>query len=645
MRAAYCAFAEELWPQQIASVIPRCNHAEGLLRGLFLLCFLVNLEEHPANDCSMSEPQRLFDCIQQQLQTAPLEDMLAGKEAGQYKKYSTKRISEIMDELGAGLLALGMGAGDMTIEGRDKIAILSKNRPEWIMVDLAVQQIGAVLTPIYPTININELKFVLNDALVKMVFVNDEELFLKVLSVKDQVPSLKEIYTFEHVANAKHWKEILALSTPQLKEQLKNAAAKIKHDDLATIIYTSGTTGTPKGVMLSHKNVLSNIMASISLFPPGMRAMSFLPLNHIFERMVTYLYLFKGVSVYYAESLDTVGENLREVKPNMFTTVPRLLEKVYERIMIKGNELSGVKRKLFFWAHGLAEKFEINEKQSFGYRVQLALANKVVFNKWREGLGNELRAIVTGSAACQVRLIRIFTAAKIVIMEGYGLTETSPVISVNRYDENDRKFGTVGPLIDRVEVRIAEDGEILCKGPNVMMGYYKRPDLTIEAVKDGWFYTGDIGTMVDNKFLKITDRKKELFKTSGGKYVAPMPIENKLKESKFVEQAMVVGSERKYVGALIVPSFANLKDWCRKNSIPYTTNEEMIHNPKVIDMMKDMVESFNKYFNHVEQIKKFELVANDWTINGGELTPTLKLKRKVIMEKYRDAIERIYEEP
>jgi long-chain acyl-CoA synthetase len=606
------------------------------------MCFLVNLEEQRPNDCTMNEPQRLFDCIQQHLQNVPLDDMLAGKEGGQYKKYSTKRISEVMDDLGAGLLALGIGAGDMTTEGRDKIAILSKNRPEWIMVDLAVQQIGAVLTPIYPTININELKFVLNDALVKMVFVNDEELFLKVMSVKDQVPSLKEIYTFEHVPNAKHWKEILALSTPQLKEKVKNAAAKIKHEDLATIIYTSGTTGTPKGVMLSHKNVLSNIMASMSLFPPGTRAMSFLPLNHIFERMVTYLYMFSGVAVYYAEGLDTIGDNLKETKPNMFTTVPRLLEKVYERIMQKGNELPGIKKKLFFWAHALAEKFEINERQGVGYRMQLAIANKIVFNKWREGLGNELKAIVTGSAACQVRLIRIFTAAKIVIMEGYGLTETSPVISVNRYDEKERKFGTVGPLIDGVEVRIAEDGEILCKGPNVMMGYYKRPDLTNETIKDGWFYTGDIGTMVDNKFLKITDRKKELFKTSGGKYVAPMPIENKLKESNFVEQVMVVGSEKKYVGALIVPSFPNLKEWCRKNGITYTTNEEMIHDPKVLDMMKDMVESFNKYFNHVEQIKKFELLANDWTINGGELTPTLKLKRKVIMEKYREAIDRIY---
>ncbi|HMG69323.1 MAG TPA: long-chain fatty acid--CoA ligase, partial [Chitinophagaceae bacterium] len=469
-----------------------------------------------------------------------------------------------------------------------------------------------------------------------------EELYLKVLSVKDYVPSLKEIYSFEHVANAKHWKEIFSLSTKELKEQVRSIAAKIRYEDLATIIYTSGTTGTPKGVMLSHKNIISNVVAAMPCFPPGTRALSFLPLNHIFERMVTYMYLFKGVSVYYAEGLETIGDNLREVKTNMFTTVPRLLEKVYDRIMQKGNELSGIKKKLFFWAHRLAERFEINKKLSFGYRMKLALANKLVFTKWREGLGNELSAIITGSAACQVRLIRIFTAAKIVIMEGYGLTETSPVISVNRFTEKDRMFGTVGPLVDGVEIKLAEDGEILSKGPNVMMGYYKRPDLTLEAIKNGWFYTGDIGTMVEGKFLKITDRKKELFKTSGGKYVAPLPIENKLKESNYIEQIMVVGAEKKYVGALIVPSFSNLKEWCKQHGIVYTSPKEMTQNPKVIELMKDEVERFNKNFNHVEQIKKFELMDNDWTINGGELTPTLKLKRKVIMEKYRDVIERIY---
>lgn len=596
------------------------------------------------NDCTMTEPKRLFDCIQYHLERQPLEDMLAAKEGGQWKKYSTAAVKEIVDNLGAGLLSLGVSCGDMTPEGRDKIAILCKNRPEWIMLDMAVQQIGAMLVPVYPTINVNELEFVFKDAQVKYAFVNDEDLFLKVLSIKERIPSLKDIFTFEHVPNARHWKEVTALSTPQLIEQIKPVADKIGYEDLATIIYTSGTTGTPKGVMLSHRNILSNVMACIPCFPPGeqMRSLSFLPLNHIFERMVSYLYLFRGTSVYYAESLDTIADNLKEVKPHMFTTVPRLLEKVYDRIMQKGNELTGLKRKLFFWAHGLAEKFEINKKQGLWYNTQLSLANKIIFSKWREGLGGNIKCIVTGGAACQVRLIRIFTAARIPIMEGYGLTETSPVISVNRYQESGRAFGTVGPLIDDVQVKIAEDGEILCKGPNVMMGYYKRPDLTEQEITDGWYHTGDIGMLTDNNFLKITDRKKELFKTSGGKYVAPLPIENKLKESPFVEQVMLIGAERKFVSALIVPSFPNLKDWCRKNGVTESNNDEMIKSTKVLEMYKELVESFNKFFNHVEQVKKFELLPNEWSVDTGEMTPKLSLKRKVVMEKYRDAIERMY---
>jgi long-chain acyl-CoA synthetase len=596
-------------------------------------------------DSDMTEPRRLFDCLQYHLDRQPLDDMLAGKEGGQYRKYSTREVNDIVNRLAGGLLSLGIGPGDMTMEGRDKVAILCKNRPEWVMLDLAVQRIGALLTPVYPTINVNELEFILNDAKVKMVFVNDEELFLKVLSLKDRVPSLKEIYTFEHVSHAKHWKEVVALSTPELQIEVNEISAKIKYEDLATIIYTSGTTGTPKGVMLSHRNILSNVVACIPCFPPGdeMRALSFLPLNHIFERMVTYLYLFRGTSIYYAESLETIGDNLKEVKPHMFTTVPRLLEKVYDRIMQKGSELTGAKKKLFYWAHGLAEKFEINKPMGAWYNLQLSIANKLIFSKWREGLGNNIKCIVTGGAACQVRLIRIFTAARIVIMEGYGLTETSPVISVNRFEEKGRMFGSVGPLIDQVEVKIAEDGEILCKGPNVMMGYYKRPDLTAEVITDNWFHTGDIGMLTAEGFLKITDRKKELFKTSGGKYVAPLPIENKLKESPFVEQVMLIGAERKFVSALIVPSFPNLCDWARKNGFSSDIrNEELIKHPKVIELFKELVESFNKYFNHVEQIKKFELLPNEWSIDSGEMTPKLSLKRKVVMEKYRDAIERIY---
>lgn len=590
----------------------------------------------------MKEPTRLFDCIEHQLNTAPLPDMLVGKESGQWKKFSTHQVAEFVNQLSAGLLSLGIGPQDMSTERRDKVAILCKSRPEWMIVDLAVQKIGAILIPVYPTINVNELEFILNDAEVKIAFVNDEELYLKTLSVKGRVPTLRDIFTFEHVANARHWKELVNMATDKAGE-VQQIADRIRYEDVVTIIYTSGTTGKPKGVMLSHENILSNVLACIPCFPPGaLRVLSFLPLNHIFERTVTYLYLFKNASIYFAESFDTIGENLREVRPHMFTTVPRLLEKVYDRIMAKGNELTGIKRKLFFWAHELAEKFEINRTTSAWYNVQLSLANKLVFKKWREALGSNLLCIVSGGAACQVRLIRIFTAAQIPVMEGYGLTETSPVISVNRYDVQDRMFGTVGPLLDGVQVKIAEDGEILCKGPNVMVGYYKQPQLTAEVMADGWFRTGDIGMMVDNRFLKITDRKKELFKTSGGKYVAPLPIETKLQESKLIEQVMVVGSERKFVGALIVPAFPALREWCRKNNISATTNEEIIRQPQVIELYKDLVESFNKYFNHVEQVKKFELVPNEWSIATGEMTPKLSMKRKVIMEKYRDAIERIY---
>lgn len=594
----------------------------------------------------MNEPRRLFDCLEQQLKEIPNQPLLAAKEGGNWHEYTTKEVAEIVEKLSAGLLALGISSHDMTVEKRDKVAILSKNRPEWVFLDLAVQKMGAVLVPLYPTIHINDLEFVLNDSEVKMVFVNDEDLFHKVQNVRSKVSTITEIFSFEHVNGARHWKEILTLGRQEDHQHLSTISEKIDTEDLLTIIYTSGTTGTPKGVMLSHRNILSNVMASLPVFPPGenMKALSFLPLNHIFERMVTYVYLFKGTAIYYAESLETIGDNLKEVKPNMFTTVPRLLEKVYDKIMQKGNELTGTKRKLFFWAHGLAERYEINKNMGLWYNMQLALANKLIFSKWREALGNNLKCIVTGGAACQVRLIRIFTAAKIVIMEGYGLTETSPVVAVNRYDEEGRMFGTVGPLIENVEVKIAEDGEILTKGPNVMMGYYKRPDLTAEAIIDGWYYTGDIGSMVNNKFLKITDRKKELFKTSGGKYVAPLPIENKLKESPFIEQVMLVGAEKKFVGALIVPSFSNLREWCKTHHVPEMSDAEIIKHPKVQELFRDLIESFNKFFNHVEQVKRFELLPHEWSVDTGEMTPKLSLKRKVVMEKYRDAIDRIYAE-
>ena len=592
----------------------------------------------------MMKANRLFDCLDKLLKEMPNDPLLVAKEGGKWRPYTSKEVADIVEKLAAGLLSLGVSSQDMSVERRDKIAILAKNRPEWVMLDLAVQKIGAILVPVYPTVHVNDLEFVLKDAEVKYVFVNDEELYHKVQNVREKTPSVKDVFSFEHVSGCRHWKELLTAGSQEHFELIETHAERIFTEDLFTIIYTSGTTGTPKGVMLSHRNILSNVMASLEAFPPGTRqkSLSFLPLNHIFERMVTYIYLFNNTTIYYAESLETIGDNLKEVQPNMFTTVPRLLEKVYDKIMLKGSELTGTKRKLFFWAHSLAEKFEINKNQGLWYNTQLAIANKLIFSKWREALGGNLQCIVTGGAACQVRLIRIFTAAKIVIMEGYGLTETSPVIAVNRFEENGRMFGSVGPLIDNVEVKIAEDGEILCKGPNIMMGYYKREDLTLESIKDGWYYTGDIGTMVDNTFLKITDRKKELFKTSGGKYVAPLPIENKLKESTFIEQVMLVGSERKYVGALIVPAFSYLREWCRSNNIPDGSHEELIRNPKVMDLFRELIESFNKFFNQVEQIKRFELLPYEWSVETGEMTPKLSLKRKVILEKYKDKIENIY---
>lgn len=592
-------------------------------------------------------PTRLFDFLDLQLHKFPQEDMLAAKENGVWRKYSTQEIKQLVDSLSTGLLKAGIGYQDGSIEGRDKVAVLSNNRPEWLVLDLAVQQTGAVLTPIYPTISVNELEFILNDASIKLVFVSDQELYNKVQSIRDKTPSVQAVYTFNEIQEALSWKDLLHRGEAHDLEVLKLAKEQVKGNELATILYTSGTTGFPKGVMLSHHNILDNIMNVEELLVPvcgaSDRALSFLPLNHIFERVISYIYIFRGVSIYYAESLDTVGENLKEVKPNLFSTVPRLLEKVYEKIMNKGRELTGIKKNLFFWAVGVGSKFEVDKDLGIGYKIQLAIANKLIFSKWREALGGNVKAIVTGAAACQVRLLKIFTSAQITIMEGYGLTETSPVISVNQYDSSGRRFGTVGKVIKNVQVKLAADGEICCKGSNVMMGYYKRPDLTAECIdQDGWFHTGDIGVWVEGDFLKITDRKKEIFKTSGGKYVAPQPIENKMKESPFIEQMIVVGAERKFTAALIVPAFANLKTWCEKQGLEASTNEQMINHPRVQEYYKTIIEKFNSQFNPVEQVKKIELLNAEWTINGGELTPTLKLKRRVIMEKYAGAVERIY---
>ena len=593
----------------------------------------------------MNEHSRIFDFMYYQLEHFPKTDMFAAKIKNAWEPISTAETIAMVNRLSAGLIKIGIGGNDMTVDKQDKVALISRNRPEWLMLDMACQQIGAILCPIYPTTNVNELEFIFNDAEIKIAFVSGNDILQKVNDIKFKVPSLQDVYDFDVADGVKFWKDLLNNITDDDLQNLELIKASIKAHHCATIIYTSGTTGFPKGVMLSHRNIVSNVENGKISFPfsdnPQGRTLSFLPLNHIFERLASYIFMSSGHSIYFAESMESIGENLKEVKPTVFCTVPRLLEKVYEKIMAKGAELTGVKKQLFFWAVDLANKYDNLKSGGISYDLQLALANKLIFNKWREALGNNISYIITGGAACQVRLLRIFNAAQIPIFEGYGPTENSPVISVNRREKGGMKFGTVGPVMEGQEVKLLEDGEICVKGPSVMMGYYKRPELTAETIKDDWLLTGDTGVF-EGKFLKITDRKKELFKTSGGKYVAPQPIENKMKESPFVEQIIIIGAEEKFVGALIVPSMPSLKEWMRTQDIPFTTAEDAVHNPKVRGLYKELIESFNKFFNHVEQVKKFELLPNEWTIESGELTPTLKLKRKVIMEKYKPALERIY---
>lgn len=593
----------------------------------------------------MEDSGRLFDCIQYQLENYPKEDMLVAKENGIWKKYSTEDVRNLTDMLSAGLMQLGVSGNDMTTEGADKIGIISNNRPEWMMVDMAVQQIGAILIPIYPTTSLVEIEYILRDAEVKYMFVGNEELLQKINNVRNAVPSLKEIFTFDKIENVSNWREIHSLVTDDNLYDALMLKYEIPASHTATIIYTSGTTGVPKGVVLSHNSIYANVRLSKESFPfddnPTWRVLSFLPLNHVFERMVTYIYMYSGIGIYYAESMDSIGDNLREIKPNGFTTVPRLLEKVFEKIMNKGNELRGIKRKLFFWSVSIGDKYDNQVNQGWWYNLQLAIANKIVFSKWRAALGGNISFIVTGGAACQLKLMRIFNAAKIPVYEGYGPTENSPVISVNRKSIDSHKFGTVGPPLNGLEVKIAADGEILVSGPCLMKGYYKRPDLTAETIINGWLHTGDIGVW-DGGSIKITDRKKELFKTSGGKYVAPQPIENKFKESPFIEQIMVVGADKKFVGALVVPSFETLKEWLRYKHIPFTSNEEIINHTDVVAHFYGIIEQYNTHLNQVEQIKKIALLPQEWRVDTGELTPKLSLKRKVILEKHEKDLKRMY---
>lgn len=584
---------------------------------------------------------RIFDLLKRYRELYPNKsDSLAAKENGEWVKYTSSQFLDTVDLMSYGFLQMGLQKGD-------KVATLSNNRPEWNFVDLGMMSIGAIHVPIYPTISEHDLKFILNDAEVKYIFVSSQEILEKVESVLPDVPGVKAIYTFDSISGKKHWTEIKDLGKANPNPTLVQSICEgIGQYDLATLLYTSGTTGFPKGVMLSHDNIISQIKAAHSLAPVDVnsRALSFLPLNHVYERALCYLYLFHGVSIYYAESIEKVAENLKEVGPEMFGCVPRLFEKVYDKIIAKGTALTGIKKKLFFWAVDLGLKYEINGANGPWYEFQLKIARKLIFCKWQEALGGNVKAAVSGGAALQPRLARIFWAAEIPILEGYGLTETSPIIAVNNLNPGGLKFGTVGKPIDNVTVRIAEDGEILCKGPNVMLGYYKRQDLTDEVIdKEGWLHTGDIGEMVDGVYLKITDRKKEIFKTSGGKYIVPQAIENKLKESRFIEQVMVIGENQKFAAAFIVPGFAFLKEWCERKEIPIpATNEELIAIPRVKNRIMKEVENVNKSLAAYESIKCIELLPREWSIEKGEMTPKLSFKRKVILEANKNLLQKIY---
>ena len=582
---------------------------------------------------------RIFDIIEHQLNVCPLDKCLSRREDKKtWTSCSTQEFISTAHKLSQGLLQLGLQKGD-------KIAIISTtNRPEWHFTDLACMQIGVVDIPVYPTISSKEYEFIFNHAEVKYIFVSDKLMFRKISQILPNVPSLKEVYSFDEVENVKHWKELLTdnQEISKLVSDIKNA---IQPNDLATIIYTSGTTGTPKGVMLSHHNIVSNVKDCLAAIPVGKNeiVLSFLPLSHVFERTINYVYFAGCVSVYFADGLESISEHLQDIKPHYFTTVPRLLERVYEKIVKKGQALTGFKKQLFFWSLKQAMENELGQPKSFSQSSNLMVANKFVFNKWREALGGRIKAIICGSAPLQPRLATIFTNANIPVLEGYGLTECSPVVSVVPFRQKDFRAGCVGKLLPSVQAKIEADGEILIKAPSVMLGYYKNPEETAKMfTEDGWLLTGDIGEFTADGFLKITDRKKELFKTSGGKYVAPAPIENKLKESIYIDQIALEGDGEKYISALIIPEFENLKEWCSKNQISTISINDILNNPQVKQFYKDIITEFNVNFGKVEQIKQFELLADEWTVENGLLTATMKLKRKVIKERYKDIIDTFY---
>lgn len=590
----------------------------------------------------MTPITRLFDFpYYQQDKFTSIPDALTSKVNGVWVKTSTQEYIAKANTISRALLRMGIKKGD-------KIALISSsNRTEWNIMDIGVLQTGAQTVPIYPTISEQDYEYILNHSEAMYCFVSDTEVLAKINLIRDKVPNLKEVFSFDTIANCKNWSELLVLGEDHSNQiDVETCKNNVSTEDLATIIYTSGTTGRPKGVMLSHKNIVSDVLNSAPRIPfeaGSSRALSFLPVCHIFERMILYLYQYYGVSIYFGESIEKISDNIKEVKPTVITAVPRLLEKVYDKIYAKGAELTGIKKSLFFWAIDLGLRYEPYGANGAWYEFQLKIARKLIFNKWKEGLGGNLELMVSGSAALQTRLTRIFAAAGIPVMEGYGLTETSPVISVNDLRNNGFRVGTVGKVIDEVEVKIAADGEILCKGPNVMMGYFKDEQLTSEVIVDGYFHTGDIGEFDKDGFLKITDRKKEMFKTSGGKYIAPQMIENMMKQSRFIEQIMVIGEGQKMPAAFIQPNFEFVKEWAVIHKLNIgSTNEEIVTNEKVIARIQEEIDSINLKFGHWEQIKRFELTPDLWSIEGGHLTPTLKLKRKIILKIYEKLFDKIY---
>ncbi len=585
---------------------------------------------------------RTFDILERSRQNFMVDDALAVKRNKKWDIFSTQDYLDNAYDFAYGLLALGYKKGE-------KIGTVSNNRPEWNFVDMGMSMLGIIHVPIYPTISDAEYEYILAHSEVKCLLISDKMLHKRLQPLAAKVNAIQEIYVFnEGIEGAKSWTEIRDLGTQnreKYKAELEAIKASIKPDDMTTIIYTSGTTGNAKGVMLSHHNLVSNAIETSKIQPlvHGEKALSFLPLCHVYERMLNYHFQYKGISVYYAENMATIVDNLKEIKPHGFSSVPRLLEKVFDKIMAKGKDLSGVKKKIFFWAVNLGLRYELNNANGWLYAQKLKIARKLIFSKWQEALGGNVKVIISGGAALQPRLARVFRAAGINVQEGYGLTETSPVIAVNHTKYPDIKFGTVGPILEGVEVKFAEDGEILSRGPHIMLGYYKAPELTKEVIdEEGWFHTGDIGIMEDGKYLKITDRKKEIFKLSSGKYVAPQAVENKCKESMFIEQIMVIGENEKFASALVSPDFNHLHYWATKHKLHYRDNEELVNFPEVIKRYQREINGINKNLSDTEKIKRFRIVCSEWTPSTGELSPTLKLKRKFLYDKYDHLVKEIF---